>query len=830
MKRSVRIDVAGSMGRWSWPSRRTTARRAAAGWGRRSRTRRRPSRATALGFQALESRIALSANLPTFPDGFVTVGNVAYFSAYDDAHGRELWRTDGTRAGTTLVKDIYEGSEVGWDENDNEILVPNSAAVSRLTAFKGRIFFQATTGSNAGLWTSDGTAQGTQLIKPNVAPPGGGTSSMMVLGDSLFFFVGGDDQGDSGLWKTDGTAEGTQQVWGGIEDAGPLSVVAGRLFFVASVPAEGPVVTRGLFATDGSGSQPELISTFTSPGAGEFGDVEIVGQIGSTVFLSIADDVNGVELWKSDGSAGGTVLVKDINPGTRAEIIDWDENGDPITESVPAGSHPFEVFAIGPGVAVLSASTQTTGRELWRTDGTPGGTVLVKDLVPGSDKYDGQTYPRDSSPGGFTSYAGSTFFTTYDGSLWKTDGTTKGTVLVKKIGVSESAMGEGRYGGQTAPVVLNGRLLYSAYNVKADSWEMWSSDGTGAGSMRLQDLPPTIASVTLPDARTYGAGETLQFTVTFTDAVVVTGKSSLQLTVGKATKLATYVSGSGTNQLVYRYTVGKNDLDTDGIAVASKLVGSITSAASKKVKALLTVPALATAGIRVDASPPAVSSVTAPPSGNYAVGETLAFLVRFNEVVRVTGVPQIAVTFGKTVLQAVYVSGDGTDSLRFEVLADAAAPTGAKVATSIVLPTGAAITDSWGNAAAKLSFKAPVTSGVKVVPQPIDPALYQGQYEGSFGTLASGPISATVVDRTITVAIVVNAPNFGINGVPANGTGTIATDGAFSFTATGGVFGVVFTGQIFLGQDGAVSASGTWKNSRASGTWRVDRISNNPPV
>ena len=110
--------------------------------------------------------------------------------------------------------------------------------------------------------------------------------------------------------------------------------------------------------------------------------------------------------------------------------------------------------------------------------------------------------------------------------------------------------------------------------------------------------------------------------------------------------------------------------------------------------------------------------------------------------------------------------------------------------------------------------------------QPLDPALYQGYYSGNFtGARAFGTISANITGRTLNVSILVNAPSAGIFESPASGAGTIADDGSFSFTAQGTVFGATYTGKLVVGQNGEVSATGTWKYGRiASGTWSVSRI------
>src|SRR6185369_9240828 len=94
---------------------------------------------------------------PSNPGPFVNVNGVLYFAADDGVHGRELWKTDGTAPGTVLVKDIYPGS----DSNGNGLW----SNPSNLTSVNGNLYFVAYDGVHGTeLWKSDGTPGGTTIV------------------------------------------------------------------------------------------------------------------------------------------------------------------------------------------------------------------------------------------------------------------------------------------------------------------------------------------------------------------------------------------------------------------------------------------------------------------------------------------------------------------------------------------------------------------------------------------------------------------------------------------------------------------------------------------
>src|SRR5262249_43357799 len=150
--------------------------------------------------------------------------------------------------------------------------------------------------------------------------------------------------------------------------------------------------------------------------------VKDIGVGTASSFPTALTDVNGTlffrandyELWRSDGTAGGTVVLKN------SEYFD------------PTGLSSFY------GRAYFSAWTSTSGRELWRSDGTLAGTVLVKDVHPGSDCSCTFTVcnciAHDSNPRQLTGAGGMLFFAAQASSptfeLWRSDGTAAGTVRV----------------------------------------------------------------------------------------------------------------------------------------------------------------------------------------------------------------------------------------------------------------------------------------------------------------------------------------------------------------------------------------------------------------
>ena len=179
-------------------------------------------------------------------------------------------------------------------------------------------------------------------------------------------------------------------------------------------------------------------------------------------------------------------------------------------------------------------------------------------------------------------------------------------------------------------------------------------------------LGPAVISVTTPGNGYYLNSQQIDFTVTFNQSVTVTGAPRIPMVVGSTTAYADYISGSGTNILIFRYTVATPQSDDDGISLLSPIDlngGEIKDAAAKDSILVFSPPA--TPGIKVDALAPSIVSVEPQNAGNFRPGDHINFQVQFTEKVNITGTPRIPITTGATTVYANYLSGSGGSLMTF---------------------------------------------------------------------------------------------------------------------------------------------------------------------
>jgi len=181
---------------------------------------------------------------------------------------------------------------------------------------------------------------------------------------------------------------------------------------------------------------------------------------------------------------------------------------------------------------------------------------------------------------------------------------------------------------------------------------------------------PAISSIAAPAGGTYGplatapAFRTIDITLTGNQALTVTGTPYLTLTVGTQPRQASYLSGSGTNALVFRYSVAAGDLDTDGITLGTLNTGSGSIRNSAGTNAVLTLPAPPSlAAVLVDGVAPVATASTrlTPSAAAPTNATTVSYQVVFGEAVTGVDAADFALTATGTAAGTVStVSGSGS--------------------------------------------------------------------------------------------------------------------------------------------------------------------------
>ncbi|MES2788344.1 MAG: ELWxxDGT repeat protein [Planctomycetota bacterium] len=395
----------------------------------------------------------------SYPSNFTNVGGVLYFTADDGVHGTELWKSDGTAGGTQLVSDLQVGDAFA------------SSQPRGLVSFNGKLFFTADDGSHGReLWSTDGTSVGTVRITDlNTTGDSFLPETQLVNLNGQLIFAASQGATGTQLWTSTGTTAGTtllKSIRSGGDgittfDTQHLAATASTLYFVADSGTTG----SELWKTDGTALGTSLVKDIQSGAVSS--DPQSLTIVGSSLFFTATTSSAGQELWKSDGSSGGTVMVSDVRSGATGASI--------------SNLTPFQ------GKLYFSADNGVAGSELWQSDGSSGGTTLVKNINPGA---------AASAPTGLRVVGSTLFFTADDGvvgrELWKSDGTANGTQLVRDIRVgsagSSSEVHTAVFGS------FNNTLLFSS-DEGSHGLDLWSSDGTVNGTQLLKDINPvTVGS------------------------------------------------------------------------------------------------------------------------------------------------------------------------------------------------------------------------------------------------------------------------------------------------------------------------------------------------
>ena len=440
-------------------------------------------------FQTGSAGYSGSNTSSTLLSGYVSVfspmGNYLYFTYDDGVHGYELWKTDGTTAGTSMVVDFNNGSGHGWGQSFTGSHNQGAHYVHGNT-----LYYQCHDGngsSNTKFCKTDGTAAGTVVLHSNLdVSRHTGNHNWAHIGNTVYFLA---DDGTHGkeLWKTDGTANGTVLVKDIYVGAGDITGYNSLLQMVAfqnhiylfssyhpsNPPAYMNSTSGGLWKSDGTTSG----TVFFMPG-----EMQQLSVIANKLFFRCmcgsAFGTNGVKIVASDGTYSGSTHFDALTHAT----YDW--------EFMHAGDtyEPRRVKAELNGYAFYGGDDSNGYFQLYKTDGTANGSTKVTNFSNGTELYEVSQYCKCI----YGWVIGNTLYfqvndVTTGNELWKTDGTTSGTKIVKDINVGS---GDAFSSSNNDYHIIGDTLFFNADD-GTHGVELWRTNGTASGTMMVEDFNPS---------------------------------------------------------------------------------------------------------------------------------------------------------------------------------------------------------------------------------------------------------------------------------------------------------------------------------------------------
>jgi ELWxxDGT repeat protein len=358
------------------------------------------------------------------------------------------------------------GTKFLWSSQGTDITSTNigpftgiNNSLSNLFSYNSKLFFSYSDGINGyELWTSDGTSGGTVLFKDLNTGAGNAFPAAFTICNNKLFFVAADNSGLTRLFVSDGTAVGTINIRKAALLGGQtsLAVLNNEVYFLSD---DGSGSGNGLWKSDGTVGGTVLVKAGIVSTAGIPGYAAVLNN---NLYFNASDATTGSELWVSDGTTVGTHIVKNL----RADAF-------PVT----ASGNPQNLLVYN-NKLYFAASDDTHGIELFVTDGTDPGTTMVKDIAAGAS---------GSQPYQSTVYNGLLYFTCWaSNELWKTDGTDPGTQLVKGSLF-------------TAPkfAATWNNKMYLIFG--GSNYNLWESDGSSTGTKAIQPQNTTFPVTTYTD-------------------------------------------------------------------------------------------------------------------------------------------------------------------------------------------------------------------------------------------------------------------------------------------------------------------------------------------
>ncbi|TVZ55076.1 putative secreted protein (Por secretion system target) [Lutibacter sp. Hel_I_33_5] len=384
-----------------------------------------------------------------------------YFSYY-----KELWETDGTETGTKMVFDEInnEGLIRGISKIGNNLMILTQQAVH---------LYDGSSNTTTKLNTPDLSLVQTKFIS---------------IGNKAYFNADYKGQGFR-IWTTDGTEAGTKSlkpVWPDGKVPSTLQKINNKLIF-SSGSTQGTYNIGELWVSDGTDTGTKLLKDINKAGNIN-SSPQFLTKLNGKVYFAADDNINGRELFVFDGTT--TTLVKDINPGFQS-------------------SKPHDFYLFGDKI-IFKAYSLDKGLELWITDGTTAGTKILKDINPNGDGFlnDNRAYVRI---GYFKEFNSELYFFANNGTngmeLWKTDGTEAGTTMLKDINSGANSCSRPALDLRPKIVETNNELYFYAAISGSDnnlsSFKMWKTDGTTDGTVLADDINSAVKSNTISGNKSF---------------------------------------------------------------------------------------------------------------------------------------------------------------------------------------------------------------------------------------------------------------------------------------------------------------------------------------
>lgn len=510
----------------------------------------------------------------------VSVNGIAYFCGAK----HKLWRSDGTAAGTLPVIDS-EGNEISFPSNlisslgllfyeqgsslwvtdgtangtralvDNEDREINRPTL--LTEFNGELYFFRFNLTRNGsltflheLWKTDGqTTELVSLFNTRLNP-----NDMVTVGGLLYF-----TNYDHELWKSDGTQAGTQLIAtlpgkNYFEDHNNLTNVDGTLYFTLEDDSNNHYLS--LWTSNGTTAGTVLV--VPSEALPKKIDLLSFTDSNGAFYFTSEDNLPDLTVWRSDGTEAGTNQIASLPNSRYFHTIEfnnalylfsssgvWKLNSTDIAQFFESDAYSgYDAPAVHDNTLFFSADDgQGHGRELWKTNGTPAGTAMVKDIAwlakssnptfltsidtgllfqaNKADHLGGNTlwiskgaptntqqlidisqFTESSSPAFLTEVNGIAYFLANKArsptgnyqqwELWKTNGTEAGTQLVFNL-IPERTSNGGKLGNEYGELISFNNHLYFTGN-DGTGWSLFKTDGTPSGTLALSNLLPSYVT------------------------------------------------------------------------------------------------------------------------------------------------------------------------------------------------------------------------------------------------------------------------------------------------------------------------------------------------